>query len=101
MRCSCGGTLLPPLKRSSASAIEAFQRQRVMNMGASSSAWTSRSRTRVGVQIARDFFELEAVRGGERKDDRVFGRRGLQLEVELAAEALAQARPQARLMRLP
>ena len=38
MRCSCGGTLFPPLKRSRASAIDAFQRQRVMNMGASSRA---------------------------------------------------------------
>ncbi len=54
-----------------------------------------------GMEIARDFGKIEAVRGGEREDDVVLGRRGLELEVELAAEALAQRQTQARLMRLP
>ena len=68
----------------------AFQRQRVMNIGASSSAWTSRLAHGVGIQVARDFLEREAVRGRQRQDDRVLGRGRLQLEIELAAEALAQ-----------
>ena len=49
----------------------------------------------------RHLGEIEAVRGGERQHDIVFSRRSLQLEIELAAEALAEREPQARLMRLP
>ena len=90
MRGSGGGTFLPPRKRGSASATPATQRQRVMNIGASSSAWTSTSRTRRRVQVARHLGELEAVRRGQRQHDVVLGRRRLQLEIELAAEALAQ-----------
>ena len=44
----------------------------------------------VGVQVARHFFQREAVAGGERQHDGIFGGRCLQFEVELAAEALAQ-----------
>ncbi len=42
------------------------------------------------MQVARHLVEREAVAGRERQHDRVLGRRGLQLEVEGAAEALAQ-----------
>ena len=42
------------------------------------------------MEVARDVAKLEAVRGGERQHDIVFGRRGLQLEIEFAAKALAQ-----------
>ena len=42
------------------------------------------------MQIARNFVELEAVRGGEREHDVVLGSGGLQLEIELAAKAFAQ-----------
>ena len=90
MRASCGGTFLPPRKRGSASATPATQRQRVMNIGASSSAWISTCAHARRMQVARDLGELEAVRGGQRQHDVVLGRRRLQLEVELAAEALAQ-----------
>src|SRR5262249_19666963 len=45
------------------------------------------------VEITRDLGKLEAVRGGEREHDVVFGRGGLELEIELAAEALAQREP--------
>ena len=45
MRASCGGTLRPPRKRGSASETAATQRQRVMNIGASSIAWISTGRT--------------------------------------------------------
>ena len=41
------------------------------------------------MQVARHLGQLEAVRRGEREHDVVLGRRRLQLEVELAAEALA------------
>src|SRR5258708_17144489 len=42
------------------------------------------------MQVARHFLQRKTVHGRERKDDRVFRRRGLQFEIELAAEALAQ-----------
>src|SRR3546814_18035353 len=48
-----------------------------------------RSRT-VRMQVVRDFFERKTVRRTEREDQRVVERGGLQLEVELPAEALAQ-----------
>src|ERR1700758_440346 len=41
IRASCGGTFLPPRNRGSASDTPATQRQRVMNIGASSSASVS------------------------------------------------------------
>ena len=61
-----------------------------MNIGASSIAWTSTARTLFGMKVTRDVAELEAVRGRQRQHDIVLGRRRLQLEVELAAETLAQ-----------
>ena len=45
IRASCGGTFLPPRKRGSASETPATQRQRVVNIGASSIAWISTGRT--------------------------------------------------------
>ena len=45
------------------------------------------------MQVARHLAQLETVRGGEREHDIVLGRRRLQLEVELAAKALAQRQP--------
>ena len=42
---AAAATFLPPRKRGSASATPATQRQRVMNIGASSSAWISSGRT--------------------------------------------------------
>ncbi|MCY1509441.1 hypothetical protein D9M68_437840 [compost metagenome] len=44
----------------------------------------------VGMQVAPDLLQREAVAGGEGQDERVLGGRRLQLEVEVAAEALAQ-----------
>src|SRR3546814_15590450 len=44
----------------------------------------------VRMQVVRDFFERKTVRRTEREDQRVVERGGLQLEVELPAEALAQ-----------
>src|SRR3546814_7383281 len=42
------------------------------------------------MQVVRDFFERKTVRRTEREDQRVVERGGLQFEVELPAEALAQ-----------
>ncbi|MNF39885.1 hypothetical protein D3C84_208800 [compost metagenome] len=44
----------------------------------------------VGVQVAPHLVQREAVAGRQREDQRVLGGGGLQLEVEAAAEALAQ-----------
>ena len=81
---------LPPCQRSSASERVAFQRQRVSNMGACSAAWISSSSSPLGLQHLEDRLEREAVLRAEREQDAVVGGRGLQLEVEAAAEALAQ-----------
>ena len=70
--------------------MAASQRQRVPNIGASSSACTSTSPRRGGLEEALHVLEREAVRRPERQHDAVLERRGLELEVELAAEALAQ-----------
>ena len=45
MRKNCGGTFLPARKRGRASDTPATQRQRVVNIGESSIAWMSTSRT--------------------------------------------------------
>ena len=45
---------------------------------------------RLAREVTRDVLEREAVHGAEREHDRVLERRGLQLEVEAPAEALAQ-----------
>ena len=91
IRCSCGahlacrrGCAAPPAR------CVVFQRQRVWNTGASSNACTSTSRAVLGMQIAEDVGERERVLRPEREQQRVLGRRRLQLEVELPAESLAQ-----------
>ena len=48
IRANCGGTFLPPRNRGNANATPATQRQRVMNIGASSNAWISSLRTEFG-----------------------------------------------------
>ena len=45
------------------------------------------------MQIAHHLVERETVRFGQRDDDVVFGRGSLELEIELAAETLAQRQP--------
>ena len=45
------------------------------------------------VEVARHVGKLETVRRGEREHDVVLGRRGLKLEIEFAAKALAQRQP--------
>ena len=67
-----------------------FQRHRVWNTGASSSACTSTSFAVAGMQIPEDVGERERMLRSERQQQRVFGRRRLQLEIELPAESLAQ-----------
>ena len=45
IRCSCGGTLPPLRQRGIAKARVAFQRQRILNIGAFSKACVSTSQT--------------------------------------------------------
>src|SRR6185503_19266919 len=45
------------------------------------------------MQVARHFVKGKTVCGSQRKDDRVFGCRRLQFEIELAAKPLAQCEP--------
>src|SRR6202011_6423626 len=45
------------------------------------------------MQVAPHLVEIEAVRRGERQRDVVLGRNSLELEIEFAAEALAQRQP--------
>src|SRR5262249_7694124 len=44
----------------------------------------------LGIQIVKDVFQGKTVGWTKRQNDRVFGRRSLQLEIESAAETLAQ-----------
>ena len=83
-------------------AAEARQRQRDARHSSASARRTSArraapapapARTVSRMQVARDLVEREAVRRRQRQHDGVLGRRRLQLEVELAAEALAQRQP--------
>ena len=76
--------------RGTASEIVVFQRHRVWNTGASSNACTSTSLRRRRMQIAEDVGERKRMLRPERQQQRVLGGRRLQLEVELAAEPLAQ-----------
>ena len=82
---------MPLRKRGRASDTPATQRQRVVNIGESSIAWMSTRAHAVGMEVTRDVAKLETVRRGQRQHDIVFGRRRLQLEIEFAAEALAQS----------
>ena len=90
MRSSCGGTLRPPLK--------AQDRQRARRVPAPARARTSARQQRLGQRVldARRLDELEddlerkRVLVGQREDEAVVGRRGLQFEIERAAELLAQ-----------
>ncbi|MCY1273399.1 hypothetical protein D9M70_220080 [compost metagenome] len=86
------------LRRHLSAATEARQGQRGGGVPAPAHAEQRRIQQRldqhvfraVGVQVAPHLVEREAVAGGQRQDDRVLGGRRLQLEVEVAAEALAQ-----------
>ena len=89
------------LRRHLAAAAEARQRERHRRDPAPAGDEHRRIEQRLDqqrpdarrMQVARDLGELEAVRRGQRQDDVVLGRGRLQLEIELAAEALAQRQP--------
>ena len=85
-----GGTLRPPRKRRMASARVAFQRQRAVNMGASSMRLRQHILHGLRLQKFEDDLERKGVLLAQRDHDAVVGGGGLQLEVERAAEALAQ-----------
>ena len=73
-----------------ASAREAFQRQRAVNMGAGQQRLREHLLHRRRPQEFEDDVERKGVLLAERNDDAVVGGGGLQLEIERAAEALAQ-----------
>ena len=96
MRWIGGGFLRPLRNRRTSSDRLRFQRQRARNIGESRIAWRSVSSTVLLVHVARHLVEREAVVRAERQHDRVVAGRGLQLEVEGAAELLAQREPERR-----
>ena len=76
--------------RRMASEMLAFQRQRAVNIGESSMAWISVSSTVLLLRKRATLSSSKLCVSPERQHDGVFGGRGLQLEVEGAAEFLAQ-----------
>jgi hypothetical protein len=101
MRCSCGGTFLPPENRGKASAVTAFQRQRTPNSGASSNAWIS---TSFAVLECRNFAtsasgKLWLVDSDSTMASSVAA--ACNSKLKLRQKRLRSARPQARLSRLP
>ena len=86
------------LRRHAASAAVAQHRQRAVRVPAPAHAPHRRVEQRLhqhvahglGVEVGEHLLEREAVGDAERQHDGVLGGGGLQLEVELAAEALAQ-----------
>ena len=93
--------MLPPLKRSTASARVTFQRQRAVNIGAASSACVSTSST------VADFRNPNTISSG--KECCSLSEMTMPLSVAAACSSklnerqkrLRSARPQARLMRAP
>ncbi len=94
MRWIGGGFRRPPRKRRTSNDRLRFQRHREMNIGESRIAVLERVVDGVAAHVARDLVEREAVVRPEREHDRVVGGGGLQLEVERAAELLAQREPE-------
>ena len=86
------------LRRHLAAADEARQRERRGCVPAPAHAEHRRVEQRldqhvargVRMQVARDVVERKTVARRQRQDDRILGRRRLQLEIERAAESLAQ-----------
>src|SRR5436305_5317545 len=101
MRAKGGGTFLPPRKRGKASATPATQRQRVLNIGASSKAWIRKSRIEAELRyratsassklcaVVKDRTMLSSVAAA------------CSSKLNLRQKRLRSASPQARLMRLP
>ena len=89
-------------RRVAAAAAEPQHQQRAVEVPAPSRDGTSARRARpaaacprrCGCDVPGDFVEREAVVRAERQHDRVVARGGLQLEVERAAELLAQREPE-------
>ena len=89
------------LRRDLLAADEARQRQRSGGIPAESRGEQRRVQQRLHqhlfgagrMQVAHHLDQRERMAGRERQHDRVLGRRRLQFEIELAAEALAQRQP--------
>ena len=85
-----GGTFLPPMKRSSASARPASQRQRVANIGEVEHGLLEHCLDAGGVEEMKNVGERKAVLLAERNVQAVVRGGSLQFEIERTAEALAQ-----------
>ena len=93
MRCNGGATLRPPRMRSSASATMRVPTPARAEHRRVEQRLHEQRAHRLRRQVARHVFERKTVRRRQRQHDRVLGRRGLQLEIELPAETLAQREP--------
>ena len=102
MRASCGGTLRPPRKRGSASETPSIQRQRVMNIGASSIAWISSGRDAWrNAGSARPRRAGSCARWSSESTMLSSVAAACSSKLNLRQKRLRSASPQARLMRLP
>ena len=95
MRWMGGGLRRPPRWRRTMSARPRFQRQRTWNIGDEQQRLGERLRRRPRREEVRHVLEREALLRPEREHHGVVARRRLQLEVEAAAEALAQRQAEA------
>ena len=101
IRCNCGATFLPDEKRGNASAVTAFQRNRVGNSGASSNACTRMSRAVFECRkpATSTSGKLWLVDSDSTMAFSVAA--ACSSKLKLRQKRLRKARPQALLMRLP
>src|SRR5258706_11966431 len=101
MRESCGATFLPPRKRGSASDMPVTQRQRVVNIGASSKAWISRGLTVFELRYRDTSASSKLCAVVSDKTILSSVAAACSSKLNLRQNRLRSARPQARLIRLP
>ena len=101
MRRIGGGTLRPPEKRSTASARDAFQRQRAPNIGAGSIACVSTSSTVSGCRKRKTTSSGKLCCSASEITMPLSVAAACSSTLKLRQKRLRSARPQARLMRAP
>jgi hypothetical protein len=94
MRCS-GAAIFAP-QRGTASERVAFQRQRMVNIGAEQ-CLNEQVANRFRIQITKNFFGRKRMLGAERNYYRVVCCRCLKLKIERAAKTFSQGKSPARL----
>ena len=100
-RWSCGGTRRPPRMRGRARAREAFQRQRTPNIGASSSACTSTSRTVAALRNENTVSSGKLWVGPRESTMASSVAAACSSKLKVRQKRLRSASPQARLRRAP